>query len=197
MCKIDINDDVQALIFDCDGTLVDSMPLHMKSWEKAFKFFNIRFDYDYLFSLKGMKELEIIKSYNKKFGTNLNTEETVNKKHNIYFKNINSVKPIEPIVKIATEYFGKFPLAVVSGSVRDIVRKELEVIGIFHLFNTILTANDPFKPKPAPDIFYEAAKRLNVSPENCLVFEDGDPGLEAAVKAGMKMIDVRESLLSH
>ncbi|MCG6915059.1 HAD family phosphatase [bacterium BMS3Abin03] len=197
MCKIDINDDVQALIFDCDGTLVDSMPLHMKSWEKAFKFFNIRFDYDYLFSLKGMKELEIIKSYNKKFGTNLNPEETVNKKHNIYFKNINSVKPIEPIVKIATEYFGKFPLAVVSGSVRDIVRKELEVIGIFHLFNTILTANDPFKPKPAPDIFYEAAKRLNVSPENCLVFEDGDPGLEAAVKAGMKMIDVRESLLSH
>ena len=197
MCKIDINDDVQALIFDCDGTLVDSMPLHMKSWEKAFKFFNVRFDYDYLFSLKGMKELEIIKSYNKKFGTNLNPEETVNKKHNIYFKNINSVKPIEPIVKIATEYFGKFPLAVVSGSVRDIVRKELEVIGIFHLFNTILTANDPFKPKPAPDIFYEAAKRLNVSPENCLVFEDGDPGLEAAVKAGMKMIDVRESLLSH
>ena len=197
MCKIDINDDVQALIFDCDGTLVDSMPLHMKSWEKAFKFFNIRFDYDYLFSLKGMKELEIIKSYNKKFGTNLNPEETVNKKHNIYFKNINSVKPIEPIVKIATEYFGKFPLAVVSGSVRDIVRKELEVIGIFHLFNTILTANDPFKPKPAPDIFYEAAKRLNVSPENCLVFEDDDPGLEAAVKAGMKMIDVRESLLSH
>ena len=197
MCKIDINDDVQALIFDCDGTLVDSMPLHMKSWEKALKFFNVRFDYDYLFSLKGMKELEIIKSYNKKFGTNLNPEETVNKKHNIYFKNINSVKPIEPIVKIATEYFGKFPLAVVSGSVRDIVRKELEVIGIFHLFNTILTANDPFKPKPAPDIFYEAAKRLNVSPENCLVFEDGDPGLEAAVKAGMKMIDVRESLLSH
>ena len=197
MCKIDINDDVQALIFDCDGTLVDSMPLHMKSWEKAFKFFNVRFDYDYLFSLKGIKELEIIKSYNKKFGTNLNPEETVNKKHNIYFKNINSVKPIEPIVKIATEYFGKFPLAVVSGSVRDIVRKELEVIGIFHLFNTILTANDPFKPKPAPDIFYEAAKRLNVSPENCLVFEDGDPGLEAAVKAGMKMIDVRESLLSH
>lgn len=197
MCKIDINDDVQALIFDCDGTLVDSMPLHMKSWEKAFKFFNIRFDYDYLFSLKGMKELEIIKSYNKKFGTNLNPEETVNKKHNIYFKNINSVKPIEPIVKIATEYFGKFPLAVVSGSVRDIVRKELEVIGIFHLFNTILTANDPFKPKPAPDIFYKAAKRLNTSPDNCLVFEDGDPGLEAAVKAGMKMIDVRESLLSH
>ncbi|MEJ2506569.1 MAG: HAD family phosphatase [Ignavibacteriaceae bacterium] len=197
MCKIDINDDVQALIFDCDGTLVDSMPLHMKSWEKALKFFNVRFDYDYLFSLKGMKELEIIKSYNKKFGTNLNPEETISKKYNIYFKNINSVKPIEPIVKIATEYFGKFPLAVVSGSVRDIVRKELEVIGIFHLFNTILTANDPFKPKPAPDIFYEAAKRLNVSPENCLVFEDGDPGLEAAVKAGMKMIDVRESLLSH
>ncbi len=149
------------------------------------------------YSLKGMKEIEIIELYNEKFGTNLNPEVTVTKKHAFYFRNINSVKPIEPIVKIAEEYFGKLPLAVVSGSVRDIVHKELEVVGIFNLFKTILTANDPFKPKPAPDIFLAVAKSLNVSPEFCLVFEDGDPGLEAASKAGMQTVDVRESLLSH
>jgi HAD superfamily hydrolase (TIGR01509 family) len=164
----------------------------MKAWEEAFKFFNEKFDFDYLYSLKGMKEIEIIELYNKKFGTNINPEEIVSKKH-IYFKdNINSVKPIEPIVKIAEENFGKLPLAIVSGSVQSIVHKELEVVGIFHLFRTILTADDPFKPKPAPDIFYAAADKLNTAPEHCLVFEDGDPGLEAAKKAGMQTVDVRE-----
>ena len=192
MKSISIAYNIKALVFDCDGTLIDSMPLHMKAWEEAFRFFNEKFDYDYLFSLKGMKELEIIESYNKKFNANLDPENTVNKKHDFYFKNINSVKPIEPITKIAKEYFGKLPLAVVSGSVRDIVHKELEIVGIFNLFKTILTANDPFKPKPAPDIFLAASKSLNVSPEFCLVLEDGDPGLQGATKAGMKTVDVRE-----
>jgi len=191
MDNISLNNNIKALIFDCDGTLVDSMPLHMKAWEEAFKFFNERFDYDYLYSLKGMKELEIIELYNKKFGTNLNSEETVSKKHEYYFKNIDSVKPIEPIVKIAKEYFRKLPLAVVSGSVQDIVHRELEVVGIFNLFKSIFTASDPFKPKPNPDIFLAAAKSLNVKPEYCLVFEDGDSGLEAATKAGMQIVDVR------
>jgi HAD superfamily hydrolase (TIGR01509 family) len=164
----------------------------MKAWEEAFKFFKAKYDYNFLYSLKWMKELEIIELYNGKFGTNLNPEETVSKKHEYYFNNIDSVKPIEPIIKIAKEYFGKLPLAVVSGSVREIVHKELEVVGIYNLFKLIFTASDPFKPKPAPDIFLAAAKSLNVSPEFCLVLEDGDPGLEAATKAGMQTVDVRE-----
>ena len=195
MKKININDDIQSLIFNCDGTLVDSMPLHMKAWQEAFIFYNEKFDYEYLNSLKGMKETEIIGLYNKKFETNINAEVMVSKKHEFMLKNINNVKPIENIVNIAKEYFGKLPLAVVSGSVESIVHRELEIVGIKNLFNTILSANDPFKPKPDPDIFYEAAKRLNVNPENCLVFEDGDPGLEAAEKAGMQTIDVREIAL--
>jgi beta-phosphoglucomutase-like phosphatase (HAD superfamily) len=189
MKKFLINGNIKALIFDCDGTLVDSMPLHMKAWEEAFKFFNVKYDYDFLYSLKGMKEIEIIELYNEKFRTNINPEEIVSKKHNYFKENINSVKPIESIVEIAGKYFGNLPLAVVSGSVQSIVHKELEVVGIHHLFKIILTADDPYKPKPAPDIFYAAA---NVSPEHCLVFEDGDPGLEAAVNGGMKTVDVRE-----
>lgn len=194
--KIIINKNIKALIFDCDGTLVDSMPLHMKAWEEAFKFFNVKYDYDFLYSLKGMKEIEIIELYNEKFRTNINSEEIVSKKHNYFKENINSVKPIESIVEIAKEYFGKLPLAVVSGSVQSIVHKELEVVGIHLLFKIILTADDPYKPKPAPDIFYAAADKLNVSPEHCLVFEDGYPGLEAAVNAGMKTVDVREYISS-
>jgi HAD superfamily hydrolase (TIGR01509 family) len=192
--NIFIDDQIRALIFDCDGTLVDSMPLHMKAWEKAFYFLNEKYDYDFLYSLKGMKEIEIIELYNKKFGKDINPEAIVAEKHKYFKKNIHYVEPIYPVVKIAKKYFGKFPLAVVSGSVRDIVHKELEVTGIIDLFKIILTASDPFKPKPSPDIFIAASNNLNVSPEQCLVFEDGDSGIETALKAGMQTVDVREYL---
>ena len=186
-----INGNIKALIFDCDGTLVDSMPLHMKAWEEAFKYFNEKFDFPFLYSLKGMKEVEIIKLYNKNFGMAIEAEDMVAKKHDYFLENINSVKPIEPVVNIAKEYFGKLPLAVISGSVKEIVYKELQVVGILHLFNKIFSANDSFKAKHAPNIFFAAAKNINVLPEYCLVFEDGDAGLEAAEKAGMKSVDVR------
>ena len=192
MINFHINNTIKALIFDCDGTLVDSMPLHMKAWEEVFKIFNENFDYDYLYSLKGMREIEIIGLYNKKFGININAVEMVSIKQEYFLKNINSIKPIEAVVNIAKEYYGKLPQAVVSGSVKEIVLKELKIIGISHLFKIFLTASDSFPPKPAPDIFIAAAKSLNVLPEQCLVFEDADSGLEAAEKAGMKKIDVRE-----
>lgn len=195
MNNISLNNTIQALIFDCDGTLVDSMPLHMKAWKEAFKLSKAKYYYEFFFSLNGMKEVEIIKLYNEKFRTNLNPEEVVSKKHNYYLKNIDSVKPIEPVVKIVKEYYTKLPLAVVSGSVRNIVFEELEIVGIFHLFKSILTASDSYKPKPAPDIFVAAAKKLNVTPKQCLVFEDGDLGLEAAKNAGMQTVDVRNDNL--
>ena len=189
-----IDPNVRALIFDCDGTLVDSMPLHMKAWEEAFQIINEKFDYNFLFAAKGMKETEIIEAYNKHFKTKINPIEIVTIKHQYLNNNIEFVKPIIQVVEVAKNYFGKIPLGVVSGSVKEIVHKELEVVEIFHLFNNILTADDPFKPKPAPDIFYASAENLNVEPKNCLVFEDGDPGLEAAQNAGMKTIDVRKYL---
>jgi HAD superfamily hydrolase (TIGR01509 family) len=194
MKNIFIDDQIKALIFDCDGTLVDSMPLHMKAWEEAFNSLNEKYDSDFLHSLKGMTEIEIIEMYNERFGNNIKPQKIVSLKHKYFKDNLNTIKLIEPVKKIAEEYFGKLPLAVVSGSVRDIIHKELDIVGIIDLFKIILTANDPFKPKPSPDIFIAAANRLNTSPERCLVFEDGDLGLEAALKAGMQTVDVREYL---
>lgn len=192
--QISIDTDVKALIFDCDGTLVDSMPLHMKAWKEAFKTLNQKFEKDFLYSAKGMKETEIIDLYNQKYRRDIDPDEVVLLKHEFFYDHIESVKPIEPVVDIAKSFYGKLPLGVVSGSVEKIVHKELKVIGIFHLFINILTADDPFKPKPAPDIFIASAKNLNTEPEDCLVFEDGDAGLKAAEIAGMKTIDIREYL---
>lgn len=192
MKKIEVPDNVRGLIFDCDGTLVDSMPLHMEAWKAAFKKYNSYYHEDFLFSLKGMKEIEIIDLYNKKFNTSLAPKLMVTAKHHYFIENISSVKPIEQIVDIAKYFYNKLPLAVVSGSVKKIVELELKTIGIIDLFKVILTADDPFKPKPSPDVFYAAASSLNLMPNYCLVFEDGDAGLKAAQRAGMETIDIRK-----
>ena len=190
--QISIDARCKAIIFDCDGTLVDSMPLHMKAWKEAFKILNEKFERDFLYSAKGMKETDIIELYNKNYNSNINPLKIVSVKQEYFYNHIESVKPIDPVVEIAKTYYGKLPLGVVSGSVKKIVHKELEVIGIFHLFKNILTADDPFKPKPDAEIFFASAKNLNVEPKDCLVFEDGDAGLKAAENAGMKTLDVRE-----
>ena len=194
MKKISVDKEVKAVLFDCDGTLVDSMPLHMHAWENALKQFNTPYEENYLFSLKGMKETDIVILYNKKFGFSLNPEKVVSVKQNYIQLHINEVKPIARVVEIAEKYSGILPMAVVSGSSRDIVLGELNTIGITGLFDAILTADDPYKPKPSPEIFYAAASLLHIDPRNCLVLEDGDPGLKAAADAGMKTIDVRDYL---
>jgi HAD superfamily hydrolase (TIGR01509 family) len=191
MDKINIPSHIQGLIFDCDGTLVDSMPLHMEAWKAAFGQYGSYYNEDFLFSLKGMKESEIIDLYNKKFNTQLEPQLMVSAKHKYFIEHIDSVKPLELIVEVAKYNYGKLKLAVVSGSVSKIVSLELQTIGIINLFNIILTADDPYKPKPSPDIFIAAASILNIEPKFCLVLEDGEAGLEAAQKAGMETIDVR------
>lgn len=187
---------VKGLIFDCDGTLVDSMPLRMKAWQHAFKIVKEDYNHAYLDSKKGMKESEIIELYNKEFDKRLNPEEIVKIKHEYFNIQLKSLKPITPIVNVVFQYHGKLPMCVVSGSVRKTVHEELEIIGIKNKFDYILTADDNFKPKPAPDKFLEAARLMNLNPEDCLVFEDGDLGILAAQIAGMRTIDVREILNS-
>jgi HAD superfamily hydrolase (TIGR01509 family) len=192
--KINIPADIKGLIFDCDGTLVDSMPMHMQAWQQAFEQHGVGYDRDLLYALKGMKETDVIIKYNEHFATDLDPEQMVRSKHSFLIEQIQDVKAVTIVVEIARAYYDKIPLAVVSGSPRKIVLAELEVIGIINLFETILTADDPFKPKPAPDIFLEAASRISIEPKYCQVFEDGDPGLEAARNAGMLATDIRPFL---
>lgn len=188
---IDIGN-AKGLIFDCDGTLVDSMPMHMKAWKYAFDKVGADYHYDYLYSKKGMKELEIIKHYNENFNTNLDPDEIVKIKHDYFIKHIKSLKSIQPVEDVVHTYYGKLPMGVVSGSVKEIVHKELEVIGLKNKFEYILTADDPIKPKPAPDKFLKAARMMDIAPKDCLVFEDGDSGIAAAKAAGMMVFDVRK-----
>jgi HAD superfamily hydrolase (TIGR01509 family) len=163
----------------------------MQAWRKAFNQTGNDYDHELLYSLKGMKETDVINVYNTHHDTDLDPEEMVQIKHGFLSKDISNVKPIDIVVDIAIKYSDKMPLAVVSGSPKKIVYPELKSIGILDLFDTILTADDPYKPKPAPDIFLEAASRIKVEAQYCQVFEDGDPGIEAANNAGMLATDIR------
>ena len=189
--KIIIEHGVEAIIFDCDGTLVDSMPTHMKAWEYAFNYFSAEYDEEFLFSLKGMKDTDIVDLYNKNFGAALNAEELTAIKSDYFIRHLTEIEPINPVIDVAKSNYKKLPLAVASGSPENIVYAELDFIGITGLFDVILTAGDPFTPKPDPEIFLAAASKMKVEPERCIVLEDGDAGLEAAVKASMKTFDVR------
>jgi HAD superfamily hydrolase (TIGR01509 family) len=183
---------VEGLIFDCDGTLVDTMPLHMAGWHKAFSEFGVSCPDDFLNPLKGMHEEDIVELYNKQYGTDIDAKLLIKMKHDHFRKMINKVKPIKPVTDVASKYYGKLPMAVVSGGTRENVHMVLEKIKIKYYFPVIITADDPVEPKPSPEIFLEAARRINVEPCKCQVFEDGDIGLKAAIEAGMKATDVRK-----
>jgi HAD superfamily hydrolase (TIGR01509 family) len=190
---IEVPEYIKGLIFDCDGTLVDSMPLHMKAWEHAITQAGGEWNYDFIFSKKGMQGKDILTLYNKSFETDLDVEYTARVKQEYFHKHCAEMKPIDTVVDIVHRYALQLPMAVASGGSRENVLLSLELIGIKEYFTAIITADDKdVQPKPSPEIFLEAARRIHIHPQLCQVFEDGDIGLEAARMAGMLATDIRE-----
>jgi len=191
MLKIEVPSHIKGLIFDCDGTLVDSMPLHLEAWEHAIRERGGIWEREFFLSNRGMPEADIVAFYNVRFSAAFDPAETVEAKHRFFRSRASGFKPIPHVVEVVLKNQGRLPMAIASGGVRENVELELEAIHIRHFFKVVLTADDGIKPKPAPDIFLEAARRLRVAPEHCQVFEDGELGLEAARTAGMLPTDVR------
>lgn len=191
MRKIEVPQYIKGLIFDCDGTLVDSMPLHMRAWEHVIRSKGGPWDYDFFFSKKGMPEEAIVNLYNTHFALRLDPAGTVNLKHEFFRAGASGLKPIAHVVEIVRRYASILPMAIASGGTGENVLLALSALGIESFFQAIVSADDDIRPKPAPDIFLEAASRIGVAPELCQVFEDGDLGLEAARLAGMLPTDIR------
>ena len=191
MKAIAVFPEIKGLIFDCDGTLADTMPLHMEAWCETFADYGEECPYEFVFKLKGTPVEKIVESFNQKFGRNLNANNFAQKKNSRAYDKLKQARPIDPVVGIVKKYRGKLPMAVVSGGTRQNVLLILEVIGLKDHFKAIITSDENLKPKPAPEIFLEAARRLNVEPRYCQVFEDGDVGLQAARMAGMVATDIR------
>ena len=188
---IPIYEGIKGLIFDCDGTLADTMTIHTHAWQETMKHFGHDCPVDFLQPLRGIPAEEIVIHFNRTFGTGLDYKEISDAKNQMSYDRLKTVKPIMPAAKIALDYRGKLPMSVVSGGTRKNVLRTLEAIGMSDFFEAVITADDGLKPKPDPQMFFEAARRMGVSPTVCEVFEDGEPGLQAARAAGMKFVDVR------
>ncbi len=188
---IPVYEGIKGLIFDCDGTLADTMTIHTSSWQETMKRFGHDCPVDFLQPLRGMPAEEIVTRFNRTFGTDFDVKKISDAKNKMSYERLKAVKPIMPVAEIALNFRGKLPMSVVSGGTRKNVLRTLKAIGMEDFFEAVITADDGMKPKPDPQMFMEAAKRMAVSPPLCEVFEDGDPGLDAARAAGMPFVDVR------
>lgn len=186
-----IQKNIQALIFDCDGTLADTMLVHNKAWHDTCTEYGFKCKQSFLDKLAGMPTNKIVELLKQKFKLQLNSETFIKQREDRALQNLPNVHPIIPVVNIAKKYHGKLPMCVASGGSRLHVMTSLTAIGIEKLFDAIFTADDPIKPKPNPDLFLHAAKYMEVPPQHCQVFEDGQMGLLAAERAGMVTTDVR------
>ena len=177
-----------AYIFDCDGTLADTMPTHYKAWLAALGEHARTFPEAMFYELGGVPTARIVEILNERHGYHLPVEETVAHKESLFLEMSHEIAAIEPVVALARQYHGKKPLAVASGGHRRIVMNTLRALGIAELFQAIICSEDYHRGKPAPDPFLEAALRLDVAPERCLVFEDTATGIAAATAAGMQSV---------
>lgn len=180
--------DFEAYIFDCDGTLADTMPTHYKAWITALGEHGRTFPEAMFYELGGVPTARIVEILNERHGHNLPVDETVANKEALFLEMSHEVAAIEPVVALARQYHGQKPLAVASGGHRRVVMSTLRALGIVELFQAIVCSEDYQRGKPSPDPFLEAALRLDVAPERCLVFEDTATGIAAATAAGMQSV---------
>jgi beta-phosphoglucomutase family hydrolase len=186
---------VRGLIFDWDGTIIDTMPVHYLAWVDTVQQLGADFPEYLFYDLAGVPSDRIVEVLNEKFGYNLDPQETAAAKERLFVeKYLARANLIEPVLNVARQYKGKMPMAVATGGIPPVLNKAMAQTGLTGFFDAVVTADDVEHGKPAPDTFLEAARRIGVAPELCQVFEDSDAGLEGARRAGMVATDIRSIL---
>lgn len=183
--------DCEAIIFDCDGTLTNSMPVHFQAWQLTMRRYGIDFSEQRFYELAGVPTDRIIELLSREQGVQVDVQQASHDKEAEFLQLLHLLEPIDIILEVAEHYRGKVPMAVASGGFREVIVRQLETIGCLDWFDTLVAAEDTQRHKPFPDVFLEAARRMNVQPAGCIVYEDADLGLQAARAAGMQSIDVR------
>ena len=179
-----------AYLFDCDGTIADSMPLHYIAWKKALAEWNCEFDEKLFYAWGGMPIVEIVSTLNKMHSLSMPVEIVARRKESLYYDLLPQLKPVPEVLEHIEAQHGHIPFAVVSGSSKESVTESLRSLGLLDRFDTMVCAGDYQKSKPDPEAFLLAATRLGVAPESCLVFEDTEMGIQAATAAGMASVKI-------
>ena len=180
----------RAYLFDCDGTIADSMPLHFIAWKKALGEWNCKFDEKIFYAWGGMPVAEIISTLNQQQGLEMPVEAVSRRKEALYFELLPRLKAVPEVLEHIEAEHGRIPFAVVSGSTRESVTASLKSLHLLDRFDTLVCAGEYVRSKPDPEAFLLAAARLGVSAEKCLVFEDTEMGIQAARDAGMASVKV-------
>ena len=184
----------EGLIFDCDGTVVDTMPIHYAAWCSTTAKHGLEFPEDRFYALGGVSPFEVLRMLSEEQGVEIAAEAVTFQKEARYMELIADAEEIPEVMQIVREQHGKLPMAIASGGTHETVEGILQHCSIRHYFDAIVTSQDVENPKPAPDTFLEAARRIKVAPEKCRAYEDADMGIKAIIAAGMEPVDVRKML---
>jgi HAD superfamily hydrolase (TIGR01509 family) len=188
----------EAVVFDCDGTLVDSMPAHFEAWCEALALYGAGgvFKEDVFFAMGGRPTLDIVVELNDEYNLHLDPVAVSQAKRECFLKRLHTVTLIEEVAKFAESLRGKVPMAIATGGSRHVIEKTLKIVGVSDWFDEVVTADDVADGKPAPDIFLKAASLLGVHATKCLALEDAPAGILAAQRAGMQVIAIPCPLVS-
>jgi HAD superfamily hydrolase (TIGR01509 family) len=189
--ELKIHPNAKALIFDLDGTLSDSLPVHIASWNAVCEKLNCTFDERILVEMTGAPTLSFAERIKREQNLEITAEELVVLKQQEFWKNINQIKPHDTVIDLMKSAHGKIPMAVGTGASRTSAMLQMKELGIDQLFDFIVTADDVDRHKPEPDTFLKCAELMGIEPKYCQVFEDGELGMQAAQTAGMLLTDVR------
>jgi len=188
----------EAVIFDCDGTLVDSMPAHFDAWCEALALYGAGgvFKEDVFYAMGGRPTLDIVVELNDEYNLRLDPVAVAQAKRECFLKRLHTVTLIEEVAKFAESLRGRVPMAIATGGSRHVIEKTLKIVGVSDWFDEVVTADDVAEGKPAPDIFLKAANLLGVDPTRCLALEDAPSGILSAQRAGMQVLAIPCPLVS-
>jgi len=188
--NLDINPNAKGLIFDLDGTLADTMPIHYVAWKNAAAKYDIDFTVELFGRLAGIPLYPTVEKLNEMFGKSIDPKEMGDLKEDEYERNMHLTPEIKIVTDLVRKYHGKIPMAIGTGGARRLALKTLDIIGLNGFIDVLVCSEDVTNFKPHPETFLKCAGLMGVAPEYCEVFEDGILGIQAAKTAGMMVVDV-------
>ncbi len=190
--KLEVGPKIKGLIFDLDGTIADTMPIHYIAWRNAAARYGIDFSVELFGQLAGIPLYKTVEKLNELFNKNIDPQEMGDAKEAEYEASMHLALPIEPVMDVIRQYHGKLPMAIGTGGCRYLSEKVMRIVGVDQYIDQLVSADDVSQHKPHPETFLNCAELIGVKPEDCLVFEDGILGIEAAQKAGMQVVNVTD-----
>jgi beta-phosphoglucomutase family hydrolase len=188
---LQVNPLAKALIFDLDGTVSDSLPVHMATWNKIGSSIGFVFDERLVYEMTGMPTIAFAKRIIEENNLHISPGALVKLKQEAFWEAMHLIKPVDLVVELVKKYKGKLPMSVGTGASRQSAMLQLQELDLLSYFDFVITADDVTRHKPEPETFLRCAELMKIKPSACQVFEDGILGMEAARAAGMMVTDVR------